>query len=82
MVKDKVKEAEWKYLDVNEHWHQLQNIVMETAQDICGMSKGPCSYRLPDFPRRNTGDFCLLVCPSQSPPNVCVCIVLFILPTV
>jgi len=25
---------------VNEHWQQI--IMMETAQDICGMSKVPC----------------------------------------
>jgi len=30
MVKDKVVEAEWKYLDVNKHWQQ-KNIMMETA---------------------------------------------------
>ena len=28
MVKDKVAEAEWKYLDVNEHWQQMKNIMM------------------------------------------------------
>jgi len=38
MVRDKVEEAEWKYLDVNEHWQQIKNIMMENAQDICGMS--------------------------------------------
>jgi len=32
MVKDKVVEAEWKYLDVNEHWQQMKNIMMEAAQ--------------------------------------------------
>ena len=36
MVRDKVKEAEWKYLDLNEH-SQQKNIMMETAQDIRGM---------------------------------------------
>jgi len=36
MVKDKVVEAEWKYLDVNEHWQQMKNIMMETAQVTCG----------------------------------------------
>jgi len=25
MVKDKVAEAEWQYLDVNEHWQQMKN---------------------------------------------------------
>ena len=39
MVKDKVVEAEWKYLDVNEHWQQVKNIMMETAQVTCGLSK-------------------------------------------
>jgi len=31
MVRDKVEEAEWKYLYVNEHWQQMKNIMMETA---------------------------------------------------
>ena len=44
-VKDKVVEAEWKYLDVNEHWQQMKNIMMETAQFTCGLSKGPCSHK-------------------------------------
>jgi len=34
MVKDKVAEAEWKYLDVNEHCQQMKNIKMETAQVV------------------------------------------------
>ena len=38
MVKDKVIEAEWKYRDVNEHWQQMKNIIMETAQVTCGLS--------------------------------------------
>jgi len=33
----KVAEAEWKYLDVNEHWQQMKNIMMETAQATCGL---------------------------------------------
>jgi len=41
MVRDKVEESEWKGLDVNEHWQQMKSIMTETAQDICGMSKGP-----------------------------------------
>jgi len=45
MVKDKVVEAEWKYLDVNEHLQQIKNIMMETAQVTCGLSKGPCSHK-------------------------------------
>jgi len=39
MVKDKVVKVEWKYLDVNEHWQQVKNITMETAQVTCGLSK-------------------------------------------
>ena len=45
MVKDKVAEAEWKYPDVNEHWQQMKNILMETAQVTCELSKGPCRYK-------------------------------------
>jgi len=45
MVRDKVDEAEWKYLDVNEHWQQMKNIMMETAQDICALSKDHCRYK-------------------------------------
>jgi len=45
MVKDKVAEVEWKYLDVNEHWQQMKNIMMDTAQVTYGLSKGPCSHK-------------------------------------
>jgi len=45
MVKDKVAEAEWKYLDVNKHWQQMKNIMMETAQLTHGLSKGPCRHK-------------------------------------
>jgi len=45
MVKDKVAEAEWKYPDVNEHWQQMKNIMMETAHVTCALSKGPCSHK-------------------------------------
>jgi len=45
MVKDKVEEAEWKYFDVNEHWQQTKNIMMDTAQVTCGLSKGPCRHK-------------------------------------
>jgi len=31
MVKDKVEQEEWKHLDVNEHWHKMEKIMMETA---------------------------------------------------
>ena len=40
MVRDKVEEAKWKGQDVNEHWQQMKGIMMETAPDICGMTKG------------------------------------------
>jgi len=45
MVKDKVAEAEWKYLDRNKHWQQTKNIMTETAQATCGLSKGPCRHK-------------------------------------
>jgi len=45
MVRDKVEEADWKCLDVNEHRQQMKSIMMETAQDICGMSKGPRRHK-------------------------------------
>jgi len=45
MVRDKVEEEEWKHLDVSEHWHKMKKIMMETAQHICGMSKGPCRHK-------------------------------------
>ena len=35
-------EEDWKHLCVNEHWHKMKKIMMETAQHKCGMSKGPC----------------------------------------
>ena len=39
MVADKVEEAKWKRLGVNNHWQQMKGIIMETAQDIHGMTK-------------------------------------------
>jgi len=45
MVRDKVEEAEWKYFDVNEHWQEMKNTVMETAQLTRGLSKVPCRYK-------------------------------------
>jgi len=39
MVRDKVEEANWKGLCVNDHWQQMKGIMMESAQDICGMTK-------------------------------------------
>jgi len=41
MVKDKVVEAEWKCIDVKEHWQQMKNIMMDIAQVTCAFSKGP-----------------------------------------
>ena len=37
----KVEEVKWKGLGVNDHWQQMKDIMMETAQDTCGMTKGP-----------------------------------------
>ena len=34
-----------KGLGVNDHWQQMKGIMMETAQDICGMTKGPCRHK-------------------------------------
>jgi len=45
MFRDKVEEATWKGLDVNDQWQQMKGLMMETAQDICGMTKGPCSQK-------------------------------------
>ena len=45
IVGDKVEEAKWKGLGVNDHWQQMKGIIMETAQDICGMTKGPCRHK-------------------------------------
>jgi len=41
MVGDKVEAVKWKGLGVNDHWQQMKDIMLETAQDICGMTKGP-----------------------------------------
>jgi len=45
MVRDKVDEEECKHLDVNEHWHKMKKIMIETAQHICGMSEGLADIR-------------------------------------
>jgi len=45
MVKDKAVEAEWIYLDVNEHWQQMKNIMMETAHVTRGLSHGPQRHK-------------------------------------
>jgi len=44
VVRDKVVELEWRYLDVtnSEHWQKMKKIMMETAQHIRGISEGPC----------------------------------------
>ena len=34
-----------KGLGVNDHWQQMKGIMMETAQDICGMTKGPPRHK-------------------------------------
>ena len=44
-VGDKVEEVKWKGLCVNDHWQQMKGIMMETAQDICGMTKGPPRHK-------------------------------------
>ena len=45
MVGDKVEEAKWKGLCVNDHWQQMNGIMMECAQDICGMTEEPCAAK-------------------------------------
>jgi len=45
MVGDKVEEAKCKGLCVNDHWQQMKGIMMESAQDICGMTKGPRRHK-------------------------------------
>ena len=45
MVGDKVEEVKWKGLGVNDHWQQMKDIMMETAEDICGMTKGPRRHK-------------------------------------
>ena len=39
-IGDKVEEVKWKGLGVNDHWQRMKDIMMETAHDICGMTKG------------------------------------------
>ena len=34
IVGDKVEEAKWKGLGVNDHWQQMKGIMMETSQDM------------------------------------------------
>jgi len=33
MVRDRVEEATWKGLGVNDHWQQMKGLMMETAQE-------------------------------------------------
>ena len=35
MVGDKIEEVKWKGLGVNDHWKEMKDIMVETAQDIC-----------------------------------------------
>ena len=45
IVRDKVEKTKWKGLGVNDHWQQMKGIMMEIAQDICGMTKGPRRHK-------------------------------------
>ena len=45
IVGDTVEEAKWKGLGGNDHWQQMKGIMMETAQYICGMTKGQCRHK-------------------------------------
>jgi len=45
MENDKVTEAEWKYLDINEHWQQMKNIMIDSPQVTCVLSKGPHGHK-------------------------------------
>jgi len=45
VVRHKVEEATWKGLGVNDRWQQMKGIMMEIAQDICGMTKGPGRHK-------------------------------------
>jgi len=45
MVGEKVEETKWKGLCVNDHWQQMKGIMMESAKDICGMTKGSCRHK-------------------------------------
>jgi len=45
MVGDKVEETKWKGLGVNDYWLEMKGIMMQSAQDICGMTKGPRRHK-------------------------------------
>jgi len=47
IVGDKVEEAKWKGLGVNDHWQQMKALMMETAQDIHRVSKKQDTKLLP-----------------------------------
>jgi len=42
MVKDKAERSRVEILYANELWQQMKNIMMETAQVTCGLSKDSC----------------------------------------
>jgi len=46
MIGDKVEEAKWKGRCINDHWQQMKGITMESAQDICGKTKGPRRHKV------------------------------------
>ena len=39
MVRDKVEQEDWKHLDVNEHWHKMKKMMMETAQHMWNVKR-------------------------------------------
>ena len=41
MVRDKVEQATWKGLGVNDHWQQTKGLMMEAAQDSMWNDKRP-----------------------------------------
>jgi len=45
MVRDKVEDAKWKGLGVSDYWLQMKGILMQSAQDMCGMTKGPRRHK-------------------------------------
>jgi len=45
MVGNKVEAANWKGLGINDHWQQMKGLMMESAKDICGMTKGPRRHK-------------------------------------
>jgi len=45
MVGDRVEEVGWKGLGVGDHWRRMGGVMMEAAQDMCGMAGGPPRHR-------------------------------------